>query len=81
MRLEGMLPWRLGSRALEHPSRRLLRKLLRTRRKGAISWESHLAAGSERPQRKLPSMPMKSRPSALDRLWWQDMQLEGASWK
>ena len=32
-------------------------------------------------QRKLPSMPTKSRPSALDRLWWQDMQLEGASWK
>jgi hypothetical protein len=32
-------------------------------------------------QRKLPSMPTKSRPSALEMLWWQDMQLDGASWK
>ncbi len=32
-------------------------------------------------QRKLPSMPTKSRPSALERLWWQDMQLDGGSWK
>ena len=31
--------------------------------------------------RKLPSMPTKSRPSALEMLWWQDMQLDGASWK
>jgi hypothetical protein len=30
-------------------------------------------------QRKLPSMPMKSRPSALDTAWWHDMQLDGGS--
>ena len=36
---------------------------------------------SARRQRKLPSMPTKSRPSALETLWWQDMQLDGGSWK
>jgi hypothetical protein len=36
---------------------------------------------SPRLQRKLPSMPTKSRPSALETLWWQDMQLDGGSWK
>jgi hypothetical protein len=75
-----MLPRRLGSRASGASFETRLRPSFRTRRKGTILRESHLAAGGERPQRKLPSMPTKSWPSALDRLWWQDMQLEGAFW-
>ena len=48
---------------------------------GRCNRTDDLSAVGDHLQRKLPSMPTKPRPSALERLWWQAMQLDGASWK